>query len=122
MCASERRGESARCRPLLLHFDVSADIHVFLRHAKTSRNNGLRVDDYLTKEQEERQALSADLLALKEKKYKSFFRASACPQDSCEREAAIAGSLRLNQVGTHQASCEQYSLALDVRSNAVIYV
>ena len=68
---------SSKPRPLLVSFTSDQAKHVFLRHAKTFRQAGIRCDDYLTRlQQQERQALSEDFTALKAKGHKPFFRGS----------------------------------------------
>ncbi|DBA68217.1 TPA: hypothetical protein ACH3X2_013834 [Trebouxia sp. C0005] len=64
-------------RPVLIEFPSMEDKHQFLQLSKPLRESGLRLDDWLTEQQQkERDALNADFQALKGKGYKPFFRGS----------------------------------------------
>ncbi len=64
-------------RPVLIRFPSTEDKHKFLQLSKQLRQNGLRLDDWLTeRQQKERGTLDADFQALKGKGYKPFFRGS----------------------------------------------
>ena len=64
-------------RPVLIDFLSIEDKHKVLQLSKQMRQNGLRLDDWLTeRQQQERGTLDADFQALKEKGYKPFFRGS----------------------------------------------
>ncbi len=64
-------------RPVLIDFSSIEDKHKFLQLSKQMRQNGLRLDDWLTEQQQkERGILDNDFQALKEKGYKPFFRGS----------------------------------------------
>ena len=68
---------SSKPRPLLLSFSSVEEKHVFLKHAETLRQDGIRCDDYLTRQQQqERQVLIEDFSAFKANGHKPFFRGS----------------------------------------------
>ena len=73
-----RRGRSSsKPRPLIVCFTSEEEKNLFLKHAKTFRQAGVRCDDYLTRlQQQERQVISEDFIALKVKGHKPFFRGS----------------------------------------------
>ncbi len=64
-------------RPLCLTFSSLSEKHEFLQIAKELRAKGIRVDDDLTRaQQQQRENLSDDFSALKRKGHKPFFRGS----------------------------------------------
>lgn len=64
-------------RPLRLTFASVSYKHEFLKTAKDLRARGIRVDDDLTRaQQQERESLSDDFSSLKRKGHKPFFRGS----------------------------------------------
>jgi hypothetical protein len=67
-------------RPVLIGFSSTEEKHKFLKLSKQLRQNGLRLDDWLTEffevQQKERCTLDADFQTLKGKGYKPFFRGS----------------------------------------------
>ncbi len=67
-------------RPVLIGFSSTEEKHKFLKLSKQLRQNGLRLDDWLTEffevQQKERCTLDADFQTLKGKSYKPFFRGS----------------------------------------------
>ncbi len=68
---------STKPRPVLIEFLSMEDKHKLLKMSKQLRQNGLRLDDWLTEsQQKERGTLNADFQILKGKGYKPFFRGS----------------------------------------------
>ena len=80
--------DNRKPRPVLIGFPSIEDKHTFLQLSKQLRQRGLRLDDWLTKRQEEEtDALSADFQALKGKGYKPFLKGSVlmyrCNHKAC---------------------------------------
>jgi len=68
---------SRKPRPVLIEFPSIEEKHKLLKMSKHLRQNGLRLDDWLTEsQQKERGTLNADFQTLKGKGYKPFFRGS----------------------------------------------
>ena len=99
LCSSKRLGRfsshNRKPRPVLIRFPSIEDKHEFLQLSKQLRQSGLRLDDWLTEQQQkERDTLSADFQALKGKGYKPFFRGSVlmyCRNDKacvCQKDKA----------------------------------
>ncbi len=64
-------------RPVLIELRWLEDKHKLLKMSKQLRQNGLRLDDWLTEvQQKERSTFDADFQTLKGKGYKPFFRGS----------------------------------------------
>ena len=64
-------------RPVLIGFSSEEEKHKFLKLSKQLRQNGLRLDDWLTEvQQKERCTFDADFQTLKGKGYKPFFTGS----------------------------------------------
>jgi len=86
-------------RPLRLTFASISFKHEFLKTAKDLRAKGIRVDDDLTRaQQQERESLSDDFSGLKRKGHKPFFRGSelkyyfADKMHTCEKGKANRAS------------------------------
>ena len=89
---------SAKCskpRPIRVCFKTLDSKHEFLKIAKDLRPGGIRLDDDLTRlQQQEREQLSADFNSLKSKGHKPFFRGSslkfrhADKMHTCKRNGA----------------------------------
>ncbi len=74
---AQRHTGSDTSRPLRLTFSSLCEKHEFLQIAKELRAKGIRVDDDLTRaQQQQRENLSDDFSALKRKGHKPFFRGS----------------------------------------------
>ena len=66
-----------KARPVRFRFDTDRAKHMFLAHAQELRQAGIRVDDDLTRhQQQERRSLDSDFKALKAKGYQPFWRGS----------------------------------------------
>ena len=67
-----------KCRAYVrVKFGTLCGKHLFLKHAKVVRQAGFRIDDDLTRlQQEERKSYDADFKTLKSKGYSPFFRGS----------------------------------------------
>lgn len=84
MCVDEmpkrlgrRSSDNTRTRPVRVKFGTLCGKHLFLKHAKVLRQAGFRIDDDLTRlQQEERKSYDADFNTLKSKGYSPFFRGS----------------------------------------------
>ncbi len=64
-------------RPVLVEFSSTKEMHKLLKTSKQLRQLGLRLDDWLTEQQQkERCALDTEFQALKAKRYKPFFTRS----------------------------------------------
>ena len=69
--------DSAKPRPVLIEFNSQEEKHKLLEHSKQLRQIGLRLDDWLTEQQQkDRGTLNADFQILKGKGFKPFFRGS----------------------------------------------
>jgi len=95
----QRHTRSSNARPLRLTFASNSLKHEFLTTAKELRAKGIRVDDDLTRaQQQERQSLSDDFSGLKRKGHKPFFRGSelkcyfANKMHTCEKGKANRAS------------------------------
>ena len=72
-----RPAKSTKPRPMRLSFISEWAKHDFLAYAKDFRKQGVRIDDDLTRQQQQRSALNPDFQLLKTKGYKPFFRGAA---------------------------------------------
>ena len=72
-----RSSDNTRTRPVRVKFGTLCGKHLFLKYAKVLRQAGFRIDDDLTRlQQEERKSYDADFKTLKSKGYSPFFRGS----------------------------------------------
>lgn len=84
MCVDEmpkrlgrRLSDNTRTRPVRVKFGTLGGKHLFLKYAKVLRQAGFRIDDDLTRlQQEERKSYDGDFKTLKSKGYSPFFRGS----------------------------------------------
>ena len=68
---------SSKPRPLLIKFASDEEKHGLFKYTKTLRQAGIRCDDFLTRQQQQgRQVLSEDFLALEAKGHTPFLRGS----------------------------------------------
>lgn len=111
MCVDEvprrmggRSSNSTRPRPVRVKFGTLRGKHLFLKYAKALRQAGFRVDDDLTRlQQDERRSLDADFNTLKSKGYRPFFRGSqlqyfhADNMNSCKKGRASSISQAIQE-------------------------
>ena len=95
----QRHTRSSNARPLRLTFASNTFKHEFLATTKELRAKGIRIDDDLTRaQQQERQSLSDDFSGLKRKGHKPFFRGPklkyyfANKMHNCEKRKANRAS------------------------------
>ena len=72
-----RSPDNSRPSPLQVKFGTQQSKHLFLKHAKVLRQAGFKVDDDLTRlQQQERKSFGDDFAVLKAKGHNPFFRGS----------------------------------------------
>ena len=115
--------DNSRPRPLRVKFGTLQGKHLFLKHAKVLRQAGFKVDDDLTRlQQQEQKSLGDDFAVLKTKGHTPFFRGSqlhfyADRMQTCRNGKAStippADDRQAKDHGSIESLCARYTKNLD---------